>query len=799
MIKLILAPNTQPITYLFDKDRIVIGGADGGESQPDLPLSLSNLQSEHVCIEELDGIYIAFNLANDPFTTINGHSFRKKLLKIGDFIEIASITIKFEGNCDHENDEKSPLLNALEKKIDRAPSVVSKANIASDDPLENLDIDALLKRVEDLEAAFIARQNHRSSVENKCASLSPTPSNAVISVSPTETDIEEGENFTPPPRAIEFSANKPRKSLKDDYLRHLDDDADANTKSKDLSTPRMVISWKSLSAIVGGFLLFFCAAFAIFYVSTVDRSQKEELKVAAAVSDVAMALNFAYINHASPQNHNWSDPDFLKHNLAAVLASGHIPLANIDSHGQFVDTSYILRIYTSSDLSHFLVIAQPNASLLQWLVPKAAIIVDSQSMELRKNADLRALNRLLIDPTIDSSNSREISQLVNQAEQISIDSLAKVQRDSGFSSAKALAYIRPGAENYIYNALRYYHFGELLTKKAIALYQARDNEHDISLLMQEIEILKRLKNIVLYSTGGLRAALNAQRAIAAFSPQHKFLFGYLQFNQQGLAHGGHLLIDDGNSEIAALDTPVKPDSKIVAQDNAFDDLMTELYETRDNTRRETELKIEQLINEISLSDDPAFAESLQTLKNELDKIDQKHQQRIFRALSLLALLSMNDEKSDDNQIDEIQPTDLIPQKDDLESKVSFEPESQNSSENDSSNTINSFNHEVFLSLIEKIRESKSLREVENASQALANLLSIEYIFEVEQFIAYQNVVHAEVVEKLDYFLLSPQQPLDPAELHEANRAVLSQILTNAWVYDEDECDYYLNEFTLLCH
>lgn len=641
MIKLTLTPQSQRVSYVFEKSKIAIGrtcftninlaipqhnnSKSKSESkkdsslpktkknlsednsfnsqQPDLPLNLPNLHPEHVTIEEIEGQFLAINVSNDPFTTINGEPFGKKFLSNGDLLEIQSVVIEFEA-------VKSPEMSIR-------PRIVP-------------NVDNLIRRVEELEASLREANN-----------LPPLPKNEL------QEDIEGKLSFD-----SKLNPKLRRKSLKDDYLREMDDESEGDpSKNSDLTTPRFIISWKALVSFIVC-LLFFCgAAFSIFYFSMIERTEKEEMKVAAAVADVVMALNFAQINQALPQNQNWSDPDFLKHNLTAVLANGYQPLANIDSHGQFNGTAYILRIYTSNDLAHFLVIAQPHASLLQSLVPKSAIIVDSSTMELRKTKDLKTLNRLLIDPTLDNSNSGEIAYLVGQGELITFEQLNRSQKDGSFSSPKALAFIRPGAENLIYNALRYYHFGESLIKHAVALYDARDNHHEISHMMQQIEALTKYTNIVLYTSGGLQTAIAAQRALATFAPQHKFLFGYLQLGTRGLASNGHLLIDDA-SAMAAINPTERstPHSfgnfeRLDAKGNQvnghpLDNLLPDLSLKRQDALSRIDDNINLLIESENISPNPDFTRDLSILFQTYELTDLKYQKLIGETLSLLSIATL---------------------------------------------------------------------------------------------------------------------------------------------------------------
>lgn len=990
MIKLTLQPpRAQSTTQTFQKKLVAIGTASSDGQEPDL--LLTELQHGYLTIEEVDGNFVALNVANDPFTSINGLPFRKKRLKTGDSIEIGSTRIEFEGiaNCDALPNEELPypqqpkiepttaetnavaneqalcdIKNQIQPTVQQPPkSSQPKSPLLTTAPAVKRDIFALLKRVEELDTASLSAVSNSNStkiemadapIRNEVITLpiaeelddpddtddaNCTDSASLLTASVTDTVRLSAETPSKPLAApltaskTAVSANStvndnaaPRRhrSLKDDYLRDLDDEHDDDNASKrraSKAVPRFVISWKTLVTLLAGLLIFCSAAFAIFYVSITDRSEKEEIKVAAAVADVVMALNFAQLNNALPQNQNWSDPDFLKHILSAVLAKGYFPLANVDSHGQFHGSSYILRIYTSSDLSHFLVIAQPNANLLQWLVPKSAIIVDSQLMELRKSNDLRILNRLLIDPTLDSTNSAEIAHLVGQGQLITLEKLNLFQKNAGFTSPKALAFIRPGAENLIYNALRYYNFGESLTKKAVALYESRDNQQDTAHLMQEIDALMKLKSIVLYTSGGLQTAIAAQKAIATFMPSHKFLFGYLQLNANGLARSSHLLMDDTTTVI--VDPTKKTDSfaligaselqhALTKQSNAaashedetpLDRLLPEL-----NKERESALSaIEESINELIDGDDlsaPNFSNKLNQLRQEYSLTAQKYQDNIVKALGLLSTATWQKGKqgkimaltppdstatqrfspinlpsgsaSSNNlpphQIEKKHPLyyklaalydaqkekiytsngkipkligqgseELIPltfqridlsdsegeaaaEEDEMEKTIfreisdlyntypympltefmsyvkasKLEPfleenlkkQLQNESERP-------FSQKLFDSQIEKIHQASTLQALNDSVVEASRMLTIKDVSDTNLLIDDQNAVRWAVIQKLDLFLLSPEQQLKPEELQAKNRVMLENILQRAWINDEDELDYYMNEFDLL--
>ena len=94
MIKLTLNPDQKSKVITLDKEVVVIGHPNG--ENVDLPLDAPGIQQKHVVIEEQNDRFVVFNVANDPFTSLNGLPFGKKPLKNFDRIEIGEHTIQFE-------------------------------------------------------------------------------------------------------------------------------------------------------------------------------------------------------------------------------------------------------------------------------------------------------------------------------------------------------------------------------------------------------------------------------------------------------------------------------------------------------------------------------------------------------------------------------------------------------------------------------------------------------------------------------------------------------------------------------
>lgn len=366
----------------------------------------------------------------------------------------------------------------------------------------------------------------------------------------------------------------------------------------------------------------------MFYVKVRNQSQKETIVAAESIADVAIALAYAQINHIKPKGQAWIDAEFLKNNLAPVLSPGYPSFANIDTQGQFLNCPYILRIYANNDLSQFLVLAQPEPSMLQWLVPKATIAIDSKNMELHSIEDLKDLNRLLVNVNMfDDTNANDIFHLVQQSEVISLASLGTKK---GFAPPSALAFVHPGAENYVYNAPRYYHFGETLLKKAIALYKTDPESPDIARLQEEVTALARYPYFVLYSSQGIEKALQAHQALAYIVPDRPFLAGYLTFNSNGLIANSQLLFegDDTSKMTIASAEQAEIDHPIVRQ-------LKTLSKERKKALQEISDPMIDLLNQRNQNHEVVFSDPFSKLVLKYRKTDREHCERLTQCLKQL--------------------------------------------------------------------------------------------------------------------------------------------------------------------
>ena len=556
MIRLTINAHTGPEIHLFNKSTILIGGES---SQVDLLIPNLDLQPVHLKITEQSDLRFLINLTNDPFITVNGRPFGKTVLNSGDVLQIQDIEILYE--ILRPLSEELPPSQSLELSESPVPEEellregfsgnLKSEKKQSDHPaLLNIelpfDVEIAPLREDELQQDHLEHYLH----------------NEIIRQSYTGEKGSSTEAESIPEKARKNIGN-----LKDDYLRDLDDENQIKGETDEPS--HLYQAWKWILLFI--FSLFIVAGIigTVIYFTVSDKTEAQETKAAQAVADIAMALAHAQLYELSPHNRNWSDIDFLKENLQTILPDTPSYASELDSHGRFNLFPYSLRIYTNSTLSNFLLIAQPAPSFLQWLIPKSVILVDSHSMELRTTKDVRGLNRLLANPNpLDGVNSKEIFALVKQSHLIHLGSLANKNNPLDFTPPKNLASVESGAENFIYNAPRYYHFGKALIQKATLLTTLKTTSQEVTSFKRDVENFSRLNHLILYSDQGKAAALRTKQGLRTFAPGDKITFGYLAVNSEGKIQNVDLLREEDEKEqyLMTRDNPTEIASSIGDRD-----------------------------------------------------------------------------------------------------------------------------------------------------------------------------------------------------------------------------------------
>ena len=786
MIKLTLNPDHESKVYTLDKQIIVIGQANA--EHVDIPLNTPEAQARHVIIEEQNDRFIVVNAANDPFTSLNGLPFGKKPLKNFDRIEIGDTKIQFE---------------FVDESIETAPAEMVPEPAA--DP-----IDDLLKEVEQLSSPPQKEKTEQTADQEPEPAPEIVEEPAPVSEEPPPEDVEaEDEEQPEPPSSKKY------------YLQDFDDESEQwsedgveNSSSPSLTKGSLADTWKMLAGLLFAIIALSTVICSGVYFRASGKNSQEEKKIAAGIADIAMAMTHARLNHITPNKQNWSDPNFIRNNLARVLSPNLHTQAQIDSDGQFTRYPYRLRVYTSKNMDQFIVIAQPAPNFMQWLVHKKSIVVDSTSMEMRKITDLKALNRLLASPDpFEGSDGEELHRLIKEGTLMSLNSLAGHKNHWGFSPPKALGFIKPGAENYIYNAPRYYPFGEELLTKAIQLYQNSSSPSDVAIIQDEMDEISNFPNIILYTSEGLQMAVEAQKALSTFAPNSKFLVAYVKFNPKGFVASSHLLMNEERNDIAFLQSPrtelaaffnksngsdqeldflsLEPDDdSLFVMEKASTDQVDQQhplylqlkasYDERKRALKSISRRMVELLNLQNKELYPGFQEAFSKLLDEYLAANTTYQNKIIQELS--ALYQEYTEMPLEEFIKYVDKAKLSS----FAHATLDEQRHQLGSEH--------LTEEEIESAFQRIDNADSLHELEHVVESTAQMLTLENLPDTDLIIRYQDMMHNRSLKRLEILLLTPDSPYVVEPLEERDRETLINILENTWISDPDEFDYFISEF-----
>jgi hypothetical protein len=801
MIRLTLNAKSEPEIHLFNKSTVIIGSE---APEVDIPLAELQLQPVHVKISEQNGFLIIINVANDPFVSLNGHPFGKKLLKSGDIIVVHDVEILFENLSGCLEKEQTPTEQAG-KQIDKLEKILDNQMKAQEPKTQKV---ALNEKKENTSTFFNISLPFEKDVE-AFKEEEWQSNNLDFYVKEMEKNSLKKDLSSFPKGASKLEDQKKPTSLKDDYLREWDDDnQNLSLGLQPTEQNHLYQAWKWIIFFIFSVMTITGIIGTVIYLTVSDSTEAQEIKVAQGMSDVAMALMHAQLRHLKPHNQNWSDVDFIKSNLQAILPNSFSYASEIDAQGQFNCCAYSLRIYTSSDLSHFLLIAQPAPSLLHWLIPKSIILVDSQAMELRTVKDLRSLNRLLASSEpLEGVNGKEIHSLVKQGELIRLASLAHEERHTDFVPPKNLAWIRNEAENFIYNAPRYYRLSQELIQKSITLTTSKGTSRDVAVLKQEMESFTRLHHLVLYAEQGKKSALLAKQGIMTFAPSDKVLFGYLVFNAQGKIHQVHLLKEEEefkehsalvpvhnkdkevNGEQIAfqshLEKPNKEerlsrlaeDQKLIDTNHPIYIQLSSLASARENELRSLSQPLTEMLQEEIRLPSPEFQEKFQIISHQYLMADIKYKERIKEALSILYY-----------QYEEMPITQFIQ----FVKHAGFNSLIQ---QNEHSFTlVDESCIQNLESTLTHIQNAKTLMELDNLTHISCSWLNFDYIKNPQDLIRYQNLLRNTLLSQLEKLLLSYQKHIEFPHLKSEEKHVLEHILSRERLIQPEERDYFLQEF-----
>jgi hypothetical protein len=413
---------------------------------------------------------------------------------------------------------------------------------------------------------------------------------------------------------------------------------------------------------------------------------------------------------------------------------------------------------------------------------------------------VRSLNRLLAnaDP-LEGVNGKEITNLVKQGGLIRLSSLASESGHSDFAPPKNLAWVRPGAENFIYNAPRYYRLGQSLVQKAMSLSTSKGSSQEVASFKQEVENFNWLNHFILYSDQGKKTALLVRQGLFMFAPSDKLLFGYLLFNAQGRIHQVYLLKDEEEWKESSLTNLTKekeadivafqPSSEMgikedLSKKNSENPVvdhnhpiyihLQSLVATRENELKPLITALFALVNQELQHPRAQFQIEFQNLSHSYLMADAKHKQNLKESLDTLY-----------HQYENIPIHQFLAFINELHLEQLIQ-------QDDQSLTIVDENCQQNMeTLLTQIENSKSLTELDNFIHIAGTWLNFDYIKDPQDLMKYQNLLRNQLLEQLEKYLLSQKKHF---LVKLEDKKVLQDILNQERLIKPEERDFFLGEF-----
>ncbi len=544
MISVTIEENTKKYTQNFTKEELYIGSYG---DEVDIPLSQPQLRNHHLKIQKSGTTYTLVNLANDPFVTLNGLPFGKKKLQEGDILTIHNIKITFDKLADlespindalvHENltTSEETLHNIVSTKIkEKSVSIreaslqdsppeeplisteqeIKPSELEKDSPLFNLEEEVSMAMHDDLDPEQIEALLHEVEqfhlAANKEAQIESTASSA-----PAESEAE----FYPEQTVLNETGSQESK-------KPLLPEQNTPPASPALSSEkRSYAFWMAIGIVL---LCLFAGIFLAIF--SEHKSKETLLKAARVASDTAMSLLNAKNNSSKPQD--WTKPNSLKNNLNQVLSARYRPFSEEDVKGYLGISSYTQKIYSTPDLTRFLVVLQPSSNPFNKLIANKVLIIDSESMAVRAYDNITPLSRLIEGKNnFADVDHAALTVFLEKGQVLPLKELAENGKYPEFIPSEELALINPEANNFIYNAPRYFKMTEQLVDELAELTLTEDTQPAVGGLVEQTRVLGRLPSLVLYTSQGAETAKQAQKGLELIRSPN-FPVAYLLFDSK---------------------------------------------------------------------------------------------------------------------------------------------------------------------------------------------------------------------------------------------------------------------------
>ncbi len=778
-------------------------------------LSESFYEKSHLLAE---GFIQLEDFSNEVLEEVDeiSHSFLTEQLKAEDKEELKEEEEEEEEEGDAESEIEDELDEELRELAEIFDQEIDIKLVIDDSTLASIDIEDLIEQADELDPNIFEAEEEVDKFELEFADsddVAPLALEEEDAKEETEDEEEDEYADTPEVDNDEFAEDKEKLLIAGQYELKGDDIYDENAEplyideevELSIRTDLRELVSKIMPSLVAILVLSFTSAIAT-YAYFLHQYDKEEIVAARQVSDISMALAHAMLSPNPPEERSKLQQDkesfFLEH-ISAVLPSEYQKNILLDNLGRIEGTSYYLDILTDYGLNHFLIFAHPEEGYFQSLFTRRTLTVDSSTMTLRKIIDGQPWRALIANEnSLDRISGSEITALIIQEKLLALKKLDDENKQLAFTPPKELMESKPGAESFIYNAPRYYLFGQELLQKASQLGLGIGAEEDIEELAQQSRKFKVFNDLVLYSARGMPSAIQAYTGFNSHPSLAAYLLAYLSFDKaSGKIASAQLLPSDLASESPEeIDATIKQfigkkletkqadikNDKLGNSSSYYD--LKKVLEKRHISLKKVSQEITELLEENN-------EKPLSNFFERYTKLDQKHQELSEEYRQALV------EQLENSFTKEVQKEDSLSSDDFLQliSRLELEPfvSSKLSRAIKGEANIEAINKLNISEILANIIKTSSLKELDVYVEQAKSLLNSENVSSPTKLTQIRNKLRSAVLEKVGDFVLSPASNSLPELLQQKNRLTIEKILRNAQVSEEDEREFYLSEFDSL--
>lgn len=562
----------------------------------------------------------------------------------------------------------------------------------------------------------------------------------------------------------------------------------------------------SIAAVYALSLLILVLGAFFSYTSVTSDNRYSEKLAARGISDYAITLT--HRNLFPAQNTS------IASHLRSVLPPQYLDSSEIYHTGSFKKAPYTLQTFFNDDKSSFLLLARPESGLIQTLLPKKAIIIDSESHTLRQSSKIHALVDLLQqnESNLSLVDQSALADILDSFETISLSSIDQEEAPQGFAPPPEMAQLYPNIETYVYNAPRYYRLQSKIIDAINSFELSSDMVNDYQALSKDLAKLAKLKNATLYFSSSTDEALKAFALIRTFFKTKNIPVGHISFDtNNGMISDANMITSDQVSE---------------QQRKA----VTTLFEEFENFRKEKVATLEKIgvktqgaLSNYSLDTHPIYTqvqtaigkrekalatageEIKQFLENNQKGLNTESEETPVELTENYKLLDRKAKKILADDLAEIFESQVLANsKENLPIFISAIEEN-----NLTSVLPKSINERIdFIKqkrtskkdldyLIQAIDASKTFDELKTHAQSIEKILNPDYFDQASQFMRLKNRFKQALLSKVKEFVLDNKHYQTNNQLKREDRNTLEFVLKTADISESEETRFYLNEFDQL--